>query len=166
MSNEQTTGDLILLQLRPYLPLSQRRRQISNICIVCPKNTSAVSWWFLGVQQQMSQRDGTASGSAAIKEPLLPAWNVATHRGNYWSEACWANTITLTNGQGKCSVKWWPLEVGWLKKTGLDGPRVYSCLPLGSKTFSTSSKSWIYWYKLFPALHLNQRAKILMCGGS
>lgn len=148
-SNEQTLGDLTPPQLRPYFPLRRRRRQISNICILCSENTSVASWCFRGVQQQMSRRDGTAPGSAAIKQPLLPVWNVATYRGNYWSEACWANTINLVNRKGRNFVKWWPLEVGWFKETGPDGPKVYSCLPLSSKTSPTSGKSLIYWYKLF-----------------
>lgn len=146
-SNEQMLGDLTPPQLRPYFPQRLRRCRISNICNLCSKSTSEVSCCLLGVQQQMSRRDGTAPGSAAIKEPLLPVLNAATYRENYWSKACCANTINLMNGKGKNFVKMWPIEVGWLKKTG---PRVYSCLPLSSKTFLIAGKSLIYWCKLFP----------------
>lgn len=126
---------------------SSGSRQNSNICILCSKNTSAASWWFLGVQQQMSRRDGTAPGSADIKEPRPPpAWNVATERGNCWSEACWANTINLKNGKGQnfCEMAtfWGHLieenQTGWAQGGFLP--------PRALKTFSISGKSLIYWY--------------------
>lgn len=104
-SNEQTLGDRTPPQLRPYSPLRQRHWQIFNICILRSKNTSAVSWCFLSVQQQMSQHDGTAPGSAAIKEPFLPVWNAATYHGNYRSETCGTNTINLMDRNGKNFVK-------------------------------------------------------------
>lgn len=151
-------GDLTPPQLRPHFPLRQRRWQISNICILRSKNTSAASWCFLSVQQQMSRHDGTAPGSNARAEQSLPAWNVDTYRGNYWSETCWTNTITLIDGKGKDFVKWWPLEVGQVKERWV--PRTWA-----PNFFCLQAKVSFPGWEWFPAFQQKEKSNNQMWGG-